>query len=161
MVHAVFGSVVIVRNSFWRNAQVALISWTYCGLFQWLLSRFPWCLNFLDIYDLKRWPVTATRTGVTYKNIFCSICHGVLHNDSITPDLEVNGTLSNDMVDFWWRSVVCEDKSAIEKILGDEELTAASLDRLVNERWVVERAQILGRLMYCRLACSPNPPEAG
>lgn len=58
---------------------------------------------------MAMWPVTAKRTGVLYKNIFCAICHGVVSKRDVSAVVNYHTS-----VDFWWLSVNCEKETAVK-----------------------------------------------
>ena len=94
------------------------------------------CLLLVDPTDLSNWPVTASRTGVLYKNIYCALCHGVLDVDD--PELPPGIGLDNsNLVDFWWMTVRCDNKTNEEFAANFEQFTFSSLASLLSSRFIL------------------------
>ena len=88
---------------------------------------------------MSHWPVTATRTNILYKNIYCAICHGVLDvNDTQLPDFSsyensfVNATF---LVEFWWMTIKCDAETIEEFVEKSDNFTFSSIKPLLNSRY--------------------------
>ena len=64
---------------------------------------------------MRSWPVTASRTGITYKNIYCAVCHGVLdvHNTGFPAGIGLEYD-HGDLIDFWWMAIKCDNETIAE-----------------------------------------------
>ena len=89
--------------------------------------------------DMSHWPVTATRTNILYKNIYCALCHGVLDvNDTQLPDFSsyeysfVNATF---LVEFWWMTITCDAETIEEFVEKSDNFTFSSIKPLLNSRY--------------------------
>ena len=70
--------------------------------------------------------VTSTYTGITYRNIYCAICHGVLDLPDITPGEGLNNLPA---VDFWWSTTRCRSSEIVEELVK-------SRDVLERKEWL-------------------------
>lgn len=86
---------------------------------------------FIGNMSITTWPVTAKRTGLSYKNIFCAICHGVLA-ESEASAVAVNYSIP---VDFWWLSVNCDKETVSELTREYESFSMEKLDPLLTKRY--------------------------
>lgn len=100
----------------------------------WIARRF--FLFLVDPTDLSNWPVTASMTGVLYRNIYCALCHGVLDVDDLELPLGI-GLDSSNLVDFWWMTVRCDNKTNEEFAANFEQFTFSSLASLLSSRFIL------------------------
>jgi len=63
--------------------------------------------------------VSSTWTEITYRNVYCAICNGELH--------ERNRTGSTIPLSFWRLNIRCQNETVTE-----ESLEEFSLDKLTN-----------------------------
>ena len=99
----------------------------------WIARRF---LFLVDPTELSNWPVTASRTGVLYRNIYCALCHGVLDVDELVlpPGIRLD---SSNLVDFWWMTVRCNNKTSEEFVANFEQFTFSRLTTLLSSRLIL------------------------
>ena len=104
-------------------------------IFEWR-SIASLCLFLVDPTDLSNWPVTASRTGVLYRNIYCALCHGVLDVDDsvLPPGIRLD---SSNLVDFWWMTVRCDKETNEEFAANFEQFTFSRLTTLLSSRLVL------------------------
>ena len=100
----------------------------------WIARRF--FLFLVDPTDLSNWPVTASRTGVLYRNIYCALCHGVLDVDDsvLPPGIRLD---SSNLVDFWWMTVRCDKETNEEFAANFEQFTFSRLTTLLSSRLIL------------------------
>ena len=85
--------------------------------------------------DIINWPVTARRTGVLYKNIYCAICHGVLDvNDTELPVAVRDNLTDTDLVEFWWMTIHCDNETVKGFTESYTNFTFSSIRPLLDSR---------------------------
>ncbi|KAF6039654.1 hypothetical protein EB796_002034 [Bugula neritina] len=60
--------------------------------------------DFADMAQISHWPVTSTYTGITYSNIYCAICNGVVKSPMTNT---IPGFDPLKAIEFWSADVYC------------------------------------------------------
>ena len=78
---------------------------------------------------MRSWPVTASRTGITYKTIYCAVCHGVLDvsNSGLPADIGLEYAYDG-LIDFWWIAVKCDNETIAEFAENYENFTFSDIN---------------------------------